>query len=583
MPTVPRYTGGAERTALQTPRRSNNAPSSAFGVQQPNILEGAAQNLTQMVEVHKQKADQVAVLDAENGLAALESKILYDAKDGVLNRRGTAAFDAPERATEEWQAGVSELEAKLSNTRQRQAFANAKAQREVSLHTAVQQHVSSQLREHDTEVTQSFLTNERQAALVNYQDEKRVALGVSRMQATIRDFAARNGMSDEKRDEMLLDASSKTYAGAIDRMLTNDQDIKASAYYKQVKEYISGDDQAKVEKGLEEGSLRGQSQRSADAIMQKHGKDMDAALGQARQIKDPKVRDAVEQRINQRFEQQRAIEREKQEDLYLKATNILDAQPTARARDVVPPGMWANLTLPMRNALENRDQNVQNNDQKWLTFLELPPQKVANLTKPQFESEYWAHFDKEHRTRAEALWNANKDAIANKDAQPNLKLANTINFKDRLSNTMGKSNIIPPDKSISQLDKNEARTYAAFEQEAAKLVEQFELTQLGGKREATGEEMQQIIDNLVMKKVFMKPVFGGLFGEGPQRPAFGLTADQQGKAYVPLANIPTTEQQALRNIMKSRGVTISNDKMQRLFAASLIGNRTLFESILGEK
>lgn len=582
MPVVPRYSGGVERNALQTPRKSNNAPRDAFGVPTPNIAGEAIQNLQQIVVEHKKKADQVAVMEAENGLAALESRLLYDAKDGALTRRGKDAFELPEKVTEAWQAGTSELEAKLTSNEQRLAFANAKAQRSISLNEAVQRHVSKELQAHDDETTQAFLDNERQAALLNYDDADRVNLGVDRQLAAISDYAKRTGMSDEKREQLKLNASSKTYAGVIDRMLTNDQDLKASEYYKKVKDQISGEDQEKVEKALEEGSLRGESQRQADSIWTKNQKDPSAALDAARQIKDPKVRDATEQRIRQRIQDDRAAENERQEQLYLQATNIIDKNPNVKPSLSVPPGMWTQLSLPMRNALENRSENTDNDDQKWLTFLELSPQDVAKLNKAQFESGYWAHFDKEHRTRAEALWNAARDSVANKDASPNLHLANTITYKDRLSNTLRTAGIIPPNKSPSKFNKEEANQYAAFEQEGARAIEQFEKTQLGGKREATGEEMQQIIDNIVLKKVWVKGRYFGKYS-ADQKAAFGLTNDQQGRAYVPVEKIPATEQQALRNILTSRGLRVTNDRLERLFAASVIGNRTLFDSILEEK
>lgn len=582
MPTVPRYQGGVQRTPLQIPRESPNAPSDAFGVRGPNILEGAVSNLAQIVQVHKQKADQVASVEFNTGLAALESRILYDSKTGVLNRRGKDALDAPEAADEAWQAGVSELEAKLSNKTQRIAFAGAKAERKVGLDTSIQRHVAEQLRINDAEATDAFLTTERGAALSSYQDADRVELGVDRQVAAIRDFAKRNGMSDEKMQERILEASSKTYAGVIDRMLTNEQDQKASEYYKQVKEYVTGDDQVRIEKALEEGTLRGESQRKADAIMAKHPDDAKAALDEAKQIKDAKVRDATEQRVRQSIQDARSIKNEEQEDLYLRATNIMEKRPGEKPGDAIPPSMWTQLTLPMRNALENRYENMNNDDQKWLTFLELSPQDVANLNKAQFESGYWSHFDKEHRTRAEGLWNSARDAMANKDsAVSNLHLASTLTFKDRLSNTLRQANVIPPDLSPAKFNKQQATIYAGFEQEAAREIEHFELTKYHGKREATGEEMQQIIDQMVIKRVFVKDA-GFMFFD-KEKTAFGLTTDEQGKAYVPIDRVPPSEVESIKNIMRSRNITITNSRIERLFAATLMNNRPLFEQILGEK
>lgn len=579
MPTVPRYGGGVASTAVNTPRENPNANHDAFGVQGPNVLEGAVPNLIQMVQVHKQKADQVANLASDNELAALESRLLYDSKSGALNKRGKDAFDLPETVGEEWRKGVSEIEAKLGNKEQRLAFANSRAQREVNIHTAVQKHVSDQLKSYDDQETQSFLTNERSATLANYQDSQRVELGIDRQRAALTDYAKRNGMSPEKLKDLQQNATSQTYAGVLDRMLTNDQDLTATKYYKDVKEYMTGEDQGKIEKALEEGSLRGESQRQADVIVSKFGKDWDKAQAAVVAIQDPKIRDAVKVRVNQNFAEQRQIDQQKQEDLYLRATNMIDADPNRNARDVVPAPIWAQLNLGMRNALENRGGDVTNDDQKWLNFLEKSPQEVANLNKVQFESQYWAHLDKQHRARAETLWNAAKDAMSNKEAQPNLHLATTLSFKDRLLNTAGKAGVVKPNETPAKFSRTEAKNYAGMEQEAAKQVELFERTQLQGKRPATGEEMQTIIDKVVLNRVFIdKP-----HSVDVKKLGWEVSADEQGKAYIPLDSIPAVELTPLRNAITSRGSKITSRKLERLYAAVLMNNRTLYESILEEK
>lgn len=579
MPTVPRYQGGVATQAIAGNRENPSAPAGAFGVPTPNFVGGAITNIQQIILDQKQKSDQVAALSADNELAELETRLLYDSKNGALNMKGRNAFDIPDRVDEEWRKGTSEIESKLSSPDQRRAFANARDRRQASIHAAVQKHVSNQIDAYDLSETESFLVNERSAALANYGDAARVEEGVDRQHYALSDLARRQGTAPETLKRWQQDAASKTYAGVLDRMLTNDEDLAAEAYYGQVKEYIAGEDRAKIEKALEEGSLRGNSQRSADAIMTKFGEDRQAATDAVKDIKDSKLRDAVEQRVSRAFQEKKQIEQEQQEDMYLRATNMLDASPMAKARDVIPAPLWSQLSLSMRNALENRSQDINNDDQKWLTFLEMSPQAVADLNKAQFESQFWAHLDKSHRTRAEALWNGARDAMANKDAQPNLRLANTINFKDRLFNTMGRAGVVPPNKTLSKFSKNEASTYAAMEQQAAKEIEQFELTALGGKREATGEEMQKIIDGVVLNRVFIDRPHAGDY----EKLGWKTSNDELGRAYVPIDAIPPEDRVQLRNALTARGMNITERKLERLFAAVVMKNRGLYESILGEK
>lgn len=577
MPVVPRASLPTQTAPLSQGRLSASTLDAAFAPPQSIDLSGVTKVAATIHDDNLQKGNQIAVMDADAQLSRFETDLLYDPKTGLLNKRGKDAFGIPEQADDAWQKRVSEIQKNLGNPDQQLAFEKMASQRGVDLHAAVQRHVAGEMKSYDDETTKSYVAGEQDAALVNYQDPKRVQLSIDRQKDALRLFAQRNGMPQEWLDAQLQDVSSKTHTRILDRMLANGNDQQATEYYAKVKDQIFGADTVSVEKALDEGSTRGESQKQADKIVAGTTSRADA-LKQADLIKDPKVRDLTRARVNQHFDEVRAIQRETQDQLYLTATNILDARPGQPARSIIPPSIWSKLELNQREALERRSEggNGPNDNHRWLAFLDMRPTDLGKMSQAQFESEYWGHFDGPHRERAAAQWAAARDAVQNgKYNQP--KLAATITFKDRLSNTLHTSGLID-DKPLLKLPKDQRQMYLQLETEAAHQIEEYEMTQLGGKRHATGDEMQQILDNIVKKRVFIDKNW---IQSDPEKIASLVTQDEKGKAYVPYDKVPSDSRAAIENILKSRGRRITKDVIERAYAARVLDDFGLFDSIIG--
>lgn len=587
MPTVPRRNDAAliepsvRTAALPEIRLSPTANAETFGGGAPaeavaQAARGLQNPINDMAATARNNADQLAVLEADKNLSALETRIQYDPKSGAMNKRGKDAFALPDQVRQDWDTGVSEIEKNLNNGPQKLAFRKMATSRWGSLDSNVQRHVSGEIKQYDSTTTESYLANERDAAAANYMDGTRVGLSIQRQQAALYDHAQRNGLPEEWVKLKATDATSKTHSAVITRMLNNDQDIQAKEYFTANKENLTGADVTVLEKSLEEGTLRGESQRQTDAIVAKTD-NRSVALEEARQITDPKLRDEVERRVNQTFGERKAAEAEYRNDLYLQATNILDnSKGGTNARDAVPASMWSQLSLEQRNALENRAADPQNDDKAWLAFLDLSVPQMASVKLADFQTKYWANFDKAHRTRAEGMWNAAQEAQSKSAMDP--KLSATLTFSDRVDDTLRKAKIIDPNTSKAKLSDTDVQRYAQFEMSAAHEVENFELTQLGGKRKATGEEMQKILDNMIVKKVFVDKSFQ----RDPERTAGTILADERDRAYVPVDKIPPQDRNSIENVLKSKNKAISEGKVSRAYAAFVLGDRRLFDAVIAE-
>jgi len=562
-PLIPQAQRQVASTALPSPRLSTaSAPEHAD-------LGNVTEVLGQVLEKRRAKANQIATLDADAELAALETDLLYNPQTGALTRKGKESFDQPEKVREAWTKSVSEIEGRLVNEDQRLAFHERVVAREADLDRAVQRHVAGEIESYEKDTVNGYLTKERNAALANYQDADRVEKSVQRQIAAFRDFAT-GQLPPEQIAAMVDEITSKTYSGVIEVMLANEQDQRAAEYFADVKEFIHGADSISVQNALKEGTLRGESQRMADELVAKYP-DRATAMEQIPEIQDPKLRDAVEDRIRRHFDQQKEIEQEMRNDLYMQATNLIDQFPGRPARDVIPPGDWSKLSLDMRRALEDRSTDVTNDDKAWLDLLQQSPEKIGRLTRAEFEVTFWSKFDRSHRVRAEELWLQTRSLEARDP-----KLSNTLTFKDRVDNTirLGKFEGITADKPFADFNKDERAFYAWFEGEAAKRVEQYELTQLGGKRYATADEMQKIIDQLAYSRVFIDKTWGD-----KKKLTALVRPDEIGKAYFKPDQIPVATYNSFANLIKGKGKRVSEMKIGRLYAAQMFDGRPWQEQL----
>jgi len=577
MPRVPTVDGPQVTTAaLPDAHFSSQISLSAAGAP-GEALQHVASATDEIYQREKRKNDQLVVLDAERQLADFENKTLYDPQNGALNVRGKNALGLNDQVSKAYDQKVQDIEKGLSNPEQRVAFRRASDGRRSDINRTLERHVSSEMTNYDKQQTQSSIDTFRESAINNYQDPERVGLEIARQQAVYKDFANRNGMPPEWTAAQIQEATSKTHLGVLNRMLANGEDIGAKQYYTDHKPDISGQDAISVEKALEESSLRGESQRQADAIVQSTPDRM-TALKNADAIKDPKLRDAVHNRINDHFNEQKAAQKEYQDQTYMKASDLIENNGGDLRQ--INPKIWTDMTLNQRNALEARARQVQKgvepvlNDKKWLEFSDKTANDLRQMSESDMLSQYRPYFDNSHWDRAISIWASVRDTAQHKHKADSNSLTKTLSFRQRVSNTMRSTGLIDENQSFAKLPDDKAAMFIKFEEAGAKAVEDFE-TEKG--RKATGNEIQGILNDMALKRVFIDQ-----WGRDPQKPVAVLSPEEAGKSYVPYENIPQSDVAFMTNLIISKQRRVTEDKIQRAYAQYLLNNRDAFMSILGE-
>lgn len=267
VPVVPRLEDQVGEAALPSARVSPEAPLSAFGGGDALNLLSDKQNkglemVQEMAKEAKHQADQIAILDYDKKLSSLQTNLEFNPQTGFKNRRGKDALDAQDATMKSWQAGVEELDSTLSNDAQRMAASKLVNSRFKDLNRSLQSHVSGELQRYDTELTNSYLDNERDAAAQNFTDPNRISLSLTRQSIAAHEYAQRNGLPNEWADKTIRDAVSKTHASVIERFIANGDGLGAKEYFNTVKGEMSADQQVKSQTQMEREVIIGEGAKA---------------------------------------------------------------------------------------------------------------------------------------------------------------------------------------------------------------------------------------------------------------------------------------------------------------------------------
>ncbi len=359
--TVPRSTQTqVQETAAPTVRIDPGATAESFGggasfkgVQ--NAANGLFDQTQKIMADERAKADEVVLTEFNSKLTHLKNELIYNPQTGLMNRKGKSAFGASEEFHKDYDAKVEELKKGLSSQSQ-EAMANKMILgHKTDLDGDIEKHIYAESKAYDEETTQAALTTSHDDAVLNYQNPEKVQAALDNQAGTVLRWAARNGYPDDDpiTKQKLEQAASKTHSAIIERILGTGDDLKAKAYFESVKaqgNQITGQDMISMEKALEDGSVRGESERNAHDIYSRHN-DMSQALRETENIENVKVKDETRRRIRERFGDADAAKRDMNEKNHISALNILDG--SKNIDDVMKSPMWKNFTQGERNGLIN--------------------------------------------------------------------------------------------------------------------------------------------------------------------------------------------------------------------------------------
>jgi len=554
-PTVPRRTDqGISETSLPGVRLQGGAPIEAFGggAAVDRAFETGRQAAREGQEIfmaEKKKADDIAFLDADLKASQLQTRLEISSR----KMQGKDAGKAPEFVNEEWQKGTDEIAKTLSSPEQKFQFERASKIRYANLDKTVQFHMADEFKKFDDQTTTAYLATAQDEAALHYHDPERIGLSIYQQTAALTKHAQNNGLPPEWLKLKTSEATSKTHSTVITRMLNNGEDQLAKKYFESNKQSLTGADTTVIEKSLEEGTLRGESQRKTDELMRTQStwkERMDAA----KKIEDPKVRDEVDRRLKTEMQTEKALDAEREENIARQATNIIEK---TKNFDAIPPAMVASMPVSVRSSLRSYADNLREGKKPqtdWNEYYNLKTMAAVAETKEKFLRTNLLEY---RSTMADAEF---KELV---NLQTGLRNGDT-NAENTLDGYRTDQMIVNDALAEAGVDTSPEAGAAAAKQVnqfRRKVDEQILLRQQQTGKKVTNQEVQEIVDNLVIKGVVPGSGFLGFFQK--KKHVFELKDGEQ--IAIEAGDVPKSERAKIEAALRGKGLPVTEDRILELY------------------
>lgn len=615
MPRAPQL-GQVQEAALPGVRVSAAPSADSFGA---GVGELTSRIGRAFYEQEIEAADRTAVFEADRKAADLQTQLELKLKQ----TKGKQVLGIDQALGKEWEEGLTQIEGGLTGARQRGSFGRIRGRRSDQFNRQLQQHVATEYEAFQDHETEAGLQSAVERVRANPDQPAVIADELQRAESLLGAQAQRKGLLGRVTEAMVQDPEfrktyetkgevapgvgdeflteryttqraevrSKLHTAVVHGFLAKNQDLFAKQYFDQHANDFIAKDRDALEKTVHEGSTIGQARRQVNEWI-KDGHNEFAMLEEARAAgeKDPKLGGLLREYASQYWADQGLASKRADDRDHVRFTTYLQeviAKEPGKyhdPREVFGLDQWLKLAEPTRNhltaiardALHPTDRT--NDDSLWLDFLALPPEQVAGLSRRDFDLKYWAKFDNNHRSLAEAQWNASRDAMEKGTKGP--ELTASLTFKDQVNNAWALSGLIDPSVERAKWSKHQVTQFVRFEEQAAAALQAYEMTKLEGKRHATPDEVREVIKGVrdqATKKVFTEGWFSY-----HEKPAIGVEEDERANAIVPLDKIPADSLADLRRYIESLGKSVTADKLRRAYAQRQLNNREAFNKIVNE-
>lgn len=251
MPTVPLIQKTVQQEGLPGARLS----SSIKGIDTGAGLSSAAESLNKFVAVETEKANTVALLDAQRKFDDWETTNIYDAKNGALAKKGKDAFDLPNQLGQQFDKDMAGIRDGLGNSDQQIAFDKMLASRRDTIMRTLHNHERVQMDEHSKQVADAAFTSSVNRSALNYNNPSVAEAAINNAKAARVAWGRSQGMADEAIDNMVLEAESKSRMAILSRYA--DEDPKGALdYYKAHQGKLTGEDILKANSLMAQTELR---------------------------------------------------------------------------------------------------------------------------------------------------------------------------------------------------------------------------------------------------------------------------------------------------------------------------------------
>jgi hypothetical protein len=500
------------------------------------------------IDAERRHADQVAILKADNRLAEFEASFLYGdgtpEHPGALRRQGENALGLPEEALDAWTEAAGAIQGEAQTQTQKDAVAEIVARRKAGFNVTVRRHTADQMTQYEADELKHKITNGTNEAIAKGLSPIESEAALQSTLAAVATHGPNLGLGKQAIVARTEAITSDVRVGVIERLLVAGKFSAAKVYFEETRGQIMGDALARVEKAIEEGSLITQAQQQSDSIIAAGG-TLTEQLARAGEIDDPKLRDAVEGRIEHHETVRRSQQLEADRDQLRGVWDILDQSKDVAA---IPRTTWANLDPNERAAAHQyaearaRGIPIVTNLSRYYALVQHAGTDPIRFAEVNLEK-YRAQLDEGDFKQLAGL-------------QLSIRNGQRNQADDVLSPLMSRAQILSDVLDSQKLDPDDP-TALALKRELDKRVEQF---QADTGRKASNEQIYQMADTLTQAVILKRGSWLAFLPGGA--PLFDVTKKASAVTY---QDIPANERTEIERKLRAAGLPVTRDSVTQTF------------------
>lgn len=232
-------------------------PHAAFGE-----ARGLAQDVQRIALDAEGRAQEAQYNELVTRLGTEEVRL----KNELRKVKGKDALAAADNTYSAWDKFVQETSKGATSARVRERLQEAAAIRRNAIQADAEPYAQRQMEEYEGTVVEERLKAEENAAIQAFSDPVRVGLALDEQQRTIRSYGQKTGKPPEWVNARVAEGGSRIHRGIISRQLQADPSA-AARYFASVKDKMTAQDIAAVERPLALASLNHGALENAERIM----------------------------------------------------------------------------------------------------------------------------------------------------------------------------------------------------------------------------------------------------------------------------------------------------------------------------
>lgn len=557
---------GARKTAAESPASLGSIGGDPIGEALASTGSAfarlGADRYARIKDEERRRADDVAILAAQNKLDAWELERLHNPQTGALNVRGQAAFTLPEEIDAEYDRVVGEIGQGLGTPEQRLAFEKLSSNRRGNVRLNIRRHVAGEMRAFEAGELKGTLENAVSLASANASDPRRVAEELSRGVAAIEGAGRRLGLGAEAVSSQIEAFRSGAHEGVIRNLLAGGRERAAQVYFEEVRGQIAGDRHDELLKALDEGTRTKAAQTAAEGILRQGG-----TLAEQRQrakdtVTDGKTLDDVLSRLDHEATIREREERDTDERMMASAATLLDG---GGRFDQIPAADRAKMTPAQRSGLRSYEKQIAEHGDA-VTDL---PTYYARMQQAMSDPDGFSRrnlLNDRHRLGKVEFKQLADLQLTIRNGERNRAAADLEPFATKtqvVNDTLTLYGIDPTAKP----DTSEGRAIAQLRRLLDQRIEAAQTPDAQGRRaKVTNEEIRETLDGILAAEVTEPGSFWALI-----RPFTYDFADKR-KRLIDLtpADVPAAERPAIERALRTRRMPVTDQTVLDLYIDSLI-------------